>query len=110
MNRCSVVFAPEASEQLDKSFRYIADGSPRIAERFTDAIIATCETLASFPYRGVSREDVRPGLRITHHKGRTIIACAVNETKHVVLILGIFYGGQAYEAFFETETDDLGGP
>ncbi|MBW7923378.1 MAG: type II toxin-antitoxin system RelE/ParE family toxin [Burkholderiaceae bacterium] len=107
MNHYSVVFAPEASEQLDKLFRYIADqGSPLIAERFIDAIIATCETLASFPYRGVSREDVRPGLRITHHKGRTIIAYAVNETKRMVLILGIFYGGQAYEAFFETETDD----
>lgn len=49
---------------------------------------------------------MRPGLRITHHKGRTIIAYAVDEVKRAVLILGIFHGGQAYEAFFETETDD----
>lgn len=107
MNLYSVVFAPEASEQLDKLFRYIAgQGSTLVAERFTDAIIATCENLSSFPYRGVSREDVRPGLRITHHKGRTIISYAVDEVKRAVLILGIFHGGQAYEAFFETETDD----
>ena len=60
-------------------------------------MIATCEGLALFPLRGVPREDIRPGLRVTHHKGRTLIAYAVDEDTRAVLILGIFYGGQDYE-------------
>lgn len=44
------------------------------------------------------REDIRPGLRVTHHKGRTLIAYAVDEDTRTVSVLGIFYGGQDYEA------------
>ena len=61
-------------------------------------MIATCEELALFPMRGVPREDIRPGLRVTHHKGRTLIAYAVDEGARTVSVLGIFYGGQDYEA------------
>ena len=61
-------------------------------------MIATCEGLALFPLRGVPREDIRPGLRVTHHKGRTLIAYAVDEGTRTVSVLGIFYGGQDYEA------------
>ena len=48
--------------------------------------------------RGVPRDDIRPGLRVTHHKGRTLIAYAVDEDSRTVSVLGIFYGGQDYEA------------
>lgn len=61
-------------------------------------MIATCEGLALFPLRGVPREDIRPGLRVTHHKGRTLIAYAVDEGTRTMSVLGIFYGGQDYEA------------
>lgn len=61
-------------------------------------MIATCEGLALFPMRGVPREDIRPGLRVTHHKGRTLIAYAVDDDTRTVSVLGIFYGGQDYEA------------
>lgn len=60
-------------------------------------MVGTCEGLVLFPLRGVPREDIRPGLRVTHHKGRTLIAYAVDEDTRTVLILGIFYGGQDYE-------------
>jgi len=60
-------------------------------------VIETCEGLALFPLRGVSREDIRPGLRVTHHKGRTVIAYAVNEASRTVAILGVLYGGQDLE-------------
>lgn len=60
-------------------------------------MVATCEGLSLFPLRGVPREDIRPGLRVTHHKGRTLIAYAVDEGMRAVLVLGIFYGGQDYE-------------
>jgi plasmid stabilization system protein ParE len=61
-------------------------------------VVATCEGLALFPLRGVPREDIRPALRVTHHKGRTLIAYAVDDDTRRVSVLGIFYGGQDYEA------------
>ena len=61
-------------------------------------MIGTCEGLALFPLRGVPREDIRPGLRVTHHKGRTLIAYAVDEDTRSVSVLGIFYSGKDYEA------------
>lgn len=66
-------------------------------------MIATCEGLALFPLRGVPREDIRPGLRVTHHNGRTLIAYAVNDDTRTVSVLGIFYGGQDYEAVLSGE-------
>lgn len=57
-------------------------------------MIETCEGLALFPLRGVSREDIRPGLRVTHHRGRTVIAYAVDQGLRLVSILGVLYGGQ----------------
>lgn len=60
-------------------------------------MVGTCEGLALFPLRGVPRDDIRPGLRVTHHKGGTLIAYAVDESTRTVSVLGIFYGGQDYE-------------
>ncbi len=59
-----------------------------------------------FPLRGVARGDVRPGLRLTHHKGRTAIAYAVDEAAQMVSIIGVFYGGQDYEAALSPDRDD----
>jgi plasmid stabilization system protein ParE len=93
-----VVFAPEAGDQLEALFTGIAErASPAVARRYADAVIATCEGLALFPLRGVAREDIRPGLRLTHHKGRTVIAYAVDEVEQTVSIVGVFYGGQDHE-------------
>lgn len=66
-------------------------------------MVATCERLALFPLRGVPREDIRPGLRVTHHKGRTLVAYSVDEDTRTVSVLGIFYGGQDYEAVLSGE-------
>ena len=49
-----------------------------------------------------SGED--PGLRITHYKGRAIIAFAVEAEQ--VSIIGVFYGGQDYEGALRSESDD----
>jgi len=72
--------------------------SPAVAERYTSAVVETCEGLALFPLRGVPREDIRPGLRVTHHKGRTLIAYAVDAGARTVSIVGVFYGGQDFDA------------
>ena len=67
----NVVYSHEASDQLEELFLYLAERSSlEIAERYISLVIETCEGLAFFPLVGVAREDIRPGLRITHHKGR----------------------------------------
>lgn len=100
----AVVFAPEAAEQLAALYTYISEAaSPNVAANYTDAIIHTCEGLQNFPQRGTPRDDVRPGLRTTHHKKRTVIAYAIQNDR--VTILGVFYGGQDFERILESDSD-----
>lgn len=77
-----------------------------VADRYTRAVIETCEGLALFPLRGVSREDIRPGLRVTHHRGRTMIAYAVDSESRTVSILGVLYGGQDLDRALAEIGDD----
>jgi plasmid stabilization system protein ParE len=100
-----VVFTPEAQEHLAALYRYIAAAaSPQLAERYTGAIVTYCESLQTFPRRGTSRNDIRPGLRITNYKKRTVIAFDVEAKR--VSIIGVFYGGQDYETILESDLDD----
>jgi toxin ParE1/3/4 len=97
-----VVFSPEAQEQIVALYHYVAAAaSPTIAAQYTAAIVSHCESLATFPLRGILREDVRPGLRITNYKKRVIIAFDVDGNR--VSILGVFYGGQNYEAILQDD-------
>ena len=98
----TVFFTPEAEEQLAELYGYIASAaSPDIAARFTDAIVTYCESLRTFPLRGMRRDDIRPGLRILGYRKR--VAVAFNVDVERVNILGIFYGGRAYEATLQEE-------
>lgn len=100
-----VVFSPEAQEQLAELYRYIAEAaSPDVAARYTEAIVSYCESLRTFPHRGTMRDDIRPGLGITHYKKRSVIAFYVDA--ETVSIIGVFYGGQNYETILQDEADD----
>lgn len=55
-----------------------------------------CESLSIFPYRGNRRDDLKPGLRVTHHGGNAVIAFVVDPQARVVSILGVYYGGRDY--------------
>ena len=57
-------------------------------------MIDYCEGLAVYPIRGTARDDIRPGIRTTSYKKRTVIAFAVAED--AVLALGVFHGGRDY--------------
>ena len=94
-----IVFSPAAKQQLGMLFDYIADAeSSELAGQFTASIVTHCKLLQTFPCRGTMRDDVRPGLRITNYKKRVVIAFTVDEAEKTVFILGLFYGGQNYEA------------
>jgi len=102
-----VIFAPEAREHLLALYAYIADAaSPETAKRYTDAIVAYCEDLSDLPHRGTKRDDIRPGLRVTNYKKRTVIAFAVEN--NVVAIVGIFYGGRDYERLLHVSLRPFG--
>ncbi|WP_321874299.1 type II toxin-antitoxin system RelE/ParE family toxin [Burkholderia ubonensis] len=100
-----VVFSPEAHDQLAiLEDAIVAAGAPRTAAEYVDAIVSFCEQLARFPARGVSRDDLLDGLRVTHYRGRTMIAYRVSGDQ--VAILGVYYGGQDYVADFRASFDD----
>lgn len=60
--------------------------------------------LETFPARGVPRDDLLPGLRITHYRQRTVIAYLVDV--ETVSIVGIYYGGRDYEADWNAARDE----
>ena len=100
-----VVFSPEAEAQIAAQYRYIAQvASAGIAARYTESVISYCESLSTFPRRGSPRDDIRPGLRITNYKKRAVIAFDVDSEQ--VSILGVFYGGQDYEAELQDDPND----
>jgi plasmid stabilization system protein ParE len=55
--------------------------------------------LQVFPHRGTRRDNIRPGLRVISFRRRTVVIFQVDED--IVSIIGIFHGGQNYEAMFE---------
>jgi toxin ParE1/3/4 len=61
--------------------------------------------MRTFPHRGTVRDDVRPGLRVTNHKGSAVIAFAVDDAAMVVSIIGVYYGGQDYESVLQVQRD-----
>lgn len=97
---CIVRFASEAQAQLDAIEDYIAiaSGFPATAAHFVDDIIAYCESFETFPERGTRRDDLLPGLRIVGYRKSVTVAFRVSDNAQVLSVVGIFYGGQDYEA------------
>jgi len=54
---------PEAENDLEEIWWFIAQDSPHNADRFLDRIQERCLALAGFPKMGVSREELKPDLR-----------------------------------------------
>jgi toxin ParE1/3/4 len=86
----SVVYAPEAQDDLVRLYVYIA------------RIEAYCMWLANFPRRGRSRDDSRPGLRVTGFERRVAIAFHVAED--TVIVDRVLYGGRDVDGAFAGRT------
>ena len=50
------------------------------------------------------RDDVRPGLRITNYKNRTVIAFDADAGQ--VSIIGMFHGGHDYETILQDDSEN----
>ena len=97
-----VTYSRRAIEQLESLYQYIADDSdPTRAMRFVGSIMEYCDGFVTFPQRGVKRDDIRPNLRLVSFRRRVTIAFSIDE--ECVNILGIYYGGQSYEAALQDE-------
>ncbi len=102
-----VRFSPLALAQIDAIEDYITPaGSPAAAIRHADGIVSYCESLATFPLRGTTRDDVVPGLRITNYRHSTVIAFTVDGSDQTVSILGVFYGGQDFETALTNPSEE----
>lgn len=92
-----VFFQPEAEADLLALYRYIAEKSGlNIAGNYIDRIEVACMGLATFPNRGVRREDIAPGLRTISFERRVTIAYRVLKTR--VEIVTIAYAGRDFES------------
>ena len=47
-----------------------------VAERYVDALVSYCESLATFPQRGARRDDIRPGLRLVPYRSSAEVNAA----------------------------------
>jgi toxin ParE1/3/4 len=92
-----VIFTPLAERHIGGLHRYIATRSGEArADGFLQRIIAYCEGFATFPLRGARRDDLLAGLRTVGFERGVTIAFVV--AADAVLIEGIYYGGQDFEA------------
>ena len=99
-------YTPQAQQQLHALDDWINEkASPDVAQRFVSAILDHVDGILVFPLAGRARDDVRPGMRTTTFKKRTLIAYEVDESSGdlVVNILGVFHGGQDWEAVLRDE-------
>jgi plasmid stabilization system protein ParE len=95
-----VNFSFDAETHLIKLYLHISEAaSDEIAANYIRAIVRQCNSLNTFPQRGAQRDDIGPGIRIFGFRKRVSIAFQVGETS--VTILGVFYGGQNFEALLK---------
>ena len=100
-----VIFSKEAEVDLSALLQFLSNQTyPDRAEDFVDAIIDYCYDLGDFPYRGQSRDDLLPGLRILGFRRSAVITIVVEET--IVRIMGVYYGG----IDLDTKLDELKNP
>ena len=102
-------FTPEAERQLNELDDWITKAaSADSARRFVSAILDHIDGILAFPLAGRARDDVRPGMRTTTFKRRTLVAYEVDDSSGelVVNILGVFHGGQDWETALGADEGD----
>jgi len=92
-----VFFRPKAEADLLALYTYSAGMSgPTVAGNYIDRIEVACLSLATFPNRGIKRDDVASGLRAITLERRLTIAYRVLKTR--VEIVTIAYAGRDFES------------
>jgi toxin ParE1/3/4 len=96
MKQREIVFSPEAIDDLNRLYDWIASvAGSTVAFRYIERIEEFCMRLDLASERGVVREDIRPGLRVVGFERRLTVAFSVDA--EIVTIYRLFYGGQNWE-------------
>lgn len=99
MKQRRVVLAPEAADDLDALYDWIAgQASPHVAMRYLERVEDFLGRLGVGSERGTLRTDIRPGLRIVGFERRLTVAFTVEED--TVTVLRVFAGGRNWESSF----------
>ena len=106
MKRLLVRLRAQAQQDIKDIFDWIVSQSnyPPVAEKFVNRIYEKCESLGNFPMKGVARDDLRKGLRITGFERKAVIAYRV--LSGVVEVTNVFYGGRDWETIIADSTDE----
>jgi toxin ParE1/3/4 len=95
--RRSVVYAPEARDDLLALYDWIADAaSPNVAFTYLTRVEAWLAGFDVAAERGTRRDDIRPGLRTVGFERRLTVAFTVGDAS--VVILRVFHGGEDWPA------------
>ena len=96
MKQREVVFSPEAIDDLNRLYDWIASvAGSTVALRYIERIEIFCMGLDLASERGALREDIRPSLRVVGFERRLTVAFSVEGD--FVTIFRLFYGGQNWE-------------
>ena len=96
MRERTVVFSPQARDDLIALYDWIADSAGAdIALSYIGRLEAYCLGFSTASERGHRRDDIRPGLRIVGFERRITIAFTVSADR--VMILRLFYAGRNWE-------------
>jgi plasmid stabilization system protein ParE len=102
-----VTYSPEAQQQLTDIFLWVANqSSSEAAERFVLSVYDFCDSLSTFPHRGIARDDLYPEMRTLGFRRRVMIAFIISERE--VEIYGVYYGGRDHEGLIKNTLPDGG--
>lgn len=91
-----VVFSPAASDDLEDLYIYLAtEMGIEPAREYVGKIKAYCLGFATFPRRGLQRDDIWPMLRLVGYRRKATIAFQIKGD--VVRIVRIYHKGRDIE-------------
>ncbi|MFM9852970.1 MAG: type II toxin-antitoxin system RelE/ParE family toxin [Sphingomonadaceae bacterium] len=79
-------YRPEAVDDLDDIWNYIAAYNPAAADRYLNGLAASLERLVSFPYSGRSRDELRLGLRSLGYRRHITFYVISNDMVEIVRV------------------------
>jgi plasmid stabilization system protein ParE len=101
-----VVFSPQAIRDLDDALIYLAPEMGAAAAReYLAKIRNYCAGFATFPNRGMRRDDLRPGIRLVGYRYKATIAFDID--RETVTILRIYHRGRNIDADDYVSDPDL---
>jgi toxin ParE1/3/4 len=97
-----IVFAPEARDDLHELYLFIADRAGDLqALAYIERIEAYCRGFATFPERGIRRDDLFPGLGVIGFGRRVSMAFHIGSG--IVTFDRILHGGRDLEGLLSAD-------